>query len=160
MPFVVGSDVLYVCGCALSANNIGHILLETSKKKFSKILSQFKQDPKLQVLLIPIVSSGKGVNITEATHTVFIEPQIVVSYEQQAVGRMYRLGQREPCYVHRFAIDRTVEQNIHKKFNPNKQERTVNNATNKVSNKNQVYLMVALCSFVLHICFLLYVSLC
>lgn len=58
-----------------------------------KNLQLFKTSPTHNVLLMPMSTGSKGLNITEATHVLLVEPSLNIGAELQAIGRIHRLGQ-------------------------------------------------------------------
>ena len=80
-------------GQALQDNNIDHRVLVSDHKKFQANLTEFKSSKEMNVLLLPFHSGSKGLNIIEATHVLLVEPLLNVSTEQQAIGRVHRIGQ-------------------------------------------------------------------
>lgn len=65
-----------------------------------------------QVLLLPIKSAANGLNLTQATHVVLLEPLLQTAEEEQAIGRVHRIGQSRRTWVHRFVVRGTVEEEI------------------------------------------------
>ena len=49
----------------------------------------------------------------EAQHVIMMEPIFDPAVEQQAVGRIHRIGQTQATTVHRFVVEKSVEQNVH-----------------------------------------------
>jgi len=66
----------------------------------------------MQVLLIPVSSGSKGLNIIEASHVILVEPTLNIASELQAIGRVHRIGQTKPTFVHRFYVMKYIVHNI------------------------------------------------
>jgi E3 ubiquitin-protein ligase SHPRH len=81
-----------------------------------KNISEFKSDKNINVLFMPYSYGSNGLNLTEATHVLLVEPTLNKSQEIQAVGRVHRIGQTKPTFVHRFLIRNSIEELVYKMF--------------------------------------------
>jgi hypothetical protein len=52
--------------------------------------------------------------LADAQHVVLVEPLLDPAVEAQAVGRVHRIGQTDTTVVHRFVVEASVEENVHR----------------------------------------------
>ncbi|KAH8702556.1 P-loop containing nucleoside triphosphate hydrolase protein [Talaromyces proteolyticus] len=102
-------------------------LLRLSKTKFSRLdgstagnsrqaaIKAFNRDPNIKIYLISTRAGGLGLNITGANRVIIFDFGFNPTWEEQAVGRAYRLGQHKPVYIYRFLAGGTFEEIIHNK---------------------------------------------
>ena len=69
-------------------------------------------DGKTSICLISTRAGGTGLNLFGANRVVIIDDHFNPMWEQQAIGRAYRIGQRKPVYVYRLTVGGTFEQAI------------------------------------------------
>nr|CAD7423151.1 unnamed protein product [Timema monikensis] len=115
LVFSTWESVLNVLAEALIDNNIAFLRMSSSHRT-QNTLRQFKLssgDQHVTVLLLPVRSGAKGLNLVEATHVILAEPILNPSDELQALGRVHRIGQTRETVVHRFFIHDTIEERIH-----------------------------------------------
>merc|ERR1712100_957050 len=86
------------------------------------VLERFQEstdvnDPR--VMLLSLEHAASGSNLTAANHVLFVHPMnaetvsTAVAYEQQAIGRVRRVGQaRSEVHVWRFITCQTVEEHV------------------------------------------------
>ena len=58
-------------------------------------------------------SGARGLNLTEATHVLFVEPQLNIAEEAQAVARVHRIGQTAETHIYRFIVRHSVEETMY-----------------------------------------------
>ncbi|OAX83009.1 hypothetical protein ACJ72_02640 [Emergomyces africanus] len=73
----------------------------------------FNSTSDTQVYLISTRAGGLGLNIPGANRVIIFDFQFNPTWEEQAVGRAYRLGQLKPVYVYRFLAGGTYEDIMH-----------------------------------------------
>ncbi|KAK5241320.1 hypothetical protein LTR16_009505, partial [Cryomyces antarcticus] len=67
------------------------------------------------VFLISTRAGGLGLNIPGANRVVIFDFGFNPTWEEQAIGRAYRIGQTKPVFVYRFVAGGTFEANIYNK---------------------------------------------
>ena len=78
----------------------------------AKALRDFQQDPPTTIFLLSIRSGAVGINLTQANRVFLMEPAMNPALEDQAVGRVYRLGQRKSVQVIRMCIQDSIESRL------------------------------------------------
>ena len=97
--------------------------LEKSGRTFSRIDGKIKPSSRQQltkafntgmveVFLISTKSGGQGLNMFGANRVVILDDNFNPMYEEQAVGRAYRLGQLKPVFVYYLTVAGTFEEAI------------------------------------------------
>ncbi|KAI9472360.1 MAG: SNF2 family N-terminal domain-containing protein [Benjaminiella poitrasii] len=77
-----------------------------------KSLRQFKEDSNRTVMLISLKCGSLGLNLTTANRVILMDIWWNPAVEEQAIDRVYRIGQRLPVYVTRLLIDNSIELKI------------------------------------------------
>ncbi|XP_072221237.1 E3 ubiquitin-protein ligase SHPRH [Leuresthes tenuis] len=111
LVFSTWQSVLDIIAKALFDNNMEFSQIN-GIHKFQENLSSFKYDKKINILLLPLHTGSNGLNIIEATHVLLVEPILNPAHELQAIGRVHRIGQTKPTFVHRFLIKSTIEERM------------------------------------------------
>ncbi|XP_059615593.1 E3 ubiquitin-protein ligase SHPRH [Phlebotomus argentipes] len=105
--------ILSVLKSALEENGVKYVSAKCSK--FNQAIKEFKdQSLGITCLLLPLAYGSKGLNLVEATHVILLEPILNPGEEKQAIGRVHRIGQTKPTFVHRFIVLGTIEETIYK----------------------------------------------
>ncbi|KAM3718745.1 E3 ubiquitin-protein ligase SHPRH [Dirofilaria immitis] len=98
----------------LSENDINfRNFLGTNRQK---ILADFRLRPEIELLVMPMSSGARGLNLTAANNIIFVEPQMDISQIAQAIGRIDRIGQKKEMVVHHFVVYGSIEEQIHYKY--------------------------------------------
>ncbi|XP_077395210.1 E3 ubiquitin-protein ligase SHPRH isoform X2 [Festucalex cinctus] len=111
LVFSTWQSVLDIIAKALFDNNMEFSQIN-GIQKFQENLSSFKYEKNINILLLPLHTGSNGLNIIEATHVLLVEPILNPAHELQAIGRVHRIGQTKPTFVHRFLIKSTIEERM------------------------------------------------
>ncbi|KAI3323069.1 hypothetical protein HD806DRAFT_535561 [Xylariaceae sp. AK1471] len=86
--------------------------IPSSQRK--KVLAKFHDDPSVRVLLMTIGTGAVGLNnLSVANRVHILEPQWNPSVEDQAIGRVVRLGQGKKVSVLRYIMEKSIEEVSH-----------------------------------------------
>jgi SNF2 family DNA or RNA helicase len=80
----------------------------------AQILQQFQNDDHVNVLLMTIQSGGVGLDLTVANNCIILDPCWNNAIENQAIDRIYRIGQHKPVQVHQLYINDSIETWVNK----------------------------------------------
>jgi SWI/SNF-related matrix-associated actin-dependent regulator of chromatin subfamily A3 len=83
-----------------------------SAEKRTSAMLQFQQDPNIQVILVSITCGGAGLDLTAASRAYLLEPQWNPMIEEQAMCRIYRIGQKKAVTTIRYRIRDSFEENV------------------------------------------------
>ncbi len=88
----------------------GVITGETDAVKRQTLIDGFADAPDGSILVCQIQAGGTGLNIQSASIVIFCEPQIKPSLENQAISRVYRMGQVRNVLVYRLLCEGSVDE--------------------------------------------------
>ncbi|PRP75571.1 hypothetical protein PROFUN_15682 [Planoprotostelium fungivorum] len=83
-----------------------------SHQRRTEAISLFKSKTGPSVFLLSLKAGGVGLNLTEANRVFICDPWWNPAIEQQAIDRVYRIGQRRAVAVTRFVVESSIEEKI------------------------------------------------
>ncbi|KAJ1391811.1 SNF2-related, N-terminal domain [Sesbania bispinosa] len=91
----------------LRSRGIGYLRFEgkLSQKQREKVLKEFNETSEKRVLLMSLRAGGVGLNLTAASN-------VFLMFEEQAIMRIHRIGQKRRVIVRRFIVKDTVEDRL------------------------------------------------
>lgn len=96
----------------LVKENIPYSMLTGQTRDREKQVETFKQESDRQVFLISLKAGGVGLNLVEASYVFLLDPWWNPAAENQAMDRIYRIGQKNPVTIYKFITAGTVEEKI------------------------------------------------
>lgn len=81
-------------------------------KNKEELLTKFKTSNTIRALFMTYKVGSEGLNLTEATHCIFIEPWWTNSVHSQAKSRLWRTGQTKEVHVYTVIVSDTIEEKI------------------------------------------------
>ncbi|KAF2141618.1 uncharacterized protein K452DRAFT_298308 [Aplosporella prunicola CBS 121167] len=109
---------LDIVGDLLRDNNIPYFRVDGSLSSSARksVLSEFQISTDTTVLLMTLGTGAVGLNsLSVADRLHILEPQWNPSVENQAIGRVLRLGQKNAVTIVRYIVNNTVEKNVQKR---------------------------------------------
>ncbi|MDE0826117.1 MAG: DEAD/DEAH box helicase [Akkermansiaceae bacterium] len=95
----------------LNQREIPYLILTGSSKDRGALVDEF-QTGKIPLFLISLKAGGTGLNLTAADTVIHYDPWWNPAAEAQATDRAYRIGQKNPVFVHKLICSGTVEERI------------------------------------------------
>jgi len=94
--------------------NISYAYLDgqTNIKQREAMVNRFQNEPDLRVFLISLKAGGTGLNLTAADYVYILDPWWNPAVENQAIDRIYRIGQTKNVFAYRMICKNTIEEKI------------------------------------------------
>lgn len=96
----------------LDRENIGFVTLYGNTLDRSVSVNLFQKDKTITAFLISLKAGGVGLNLTEADRIILLDDWWNPAVEDQAMGRVHRIGQKNKVLVLRLICKDTVEEKI------------------------------------------------
>ena len=112
LVFSQWNDVLTLLETAMTQENISCLNMMSAKTR-GDIADEFKHDDS-NVLFLNLRAQSSGLTVTEASHVILVEPTLDKKSEQQAKGRVHRIGQTKPTWTHYYIVKGSIEEEIWK----------------------------------------------
>ncbi|MCP9762200.1 DEAD/DEAH box helicase [Lacihabitans soyangensis] len=97
---------------SLVARNINFEYLTGQTKNRAEKVKNFQENPDVRVFLISLKAGGVGLNLTEADYVYLVDPWWNPAVENQAIDRVYRIGQKNKVIAVRLICPNTIEEKM------------------------------------------------
>ena len=94
------------------AEGISYSMLTGSSVHREQIIRQFQDDPKNYFFLISLKAGGTGLNLTQASYVMLLDPWWNPAAELQAINRAHRIGQDKKVIAYKFITEDTIEEKM------------------------------------------------
>ena len=111
-------SLLRKVGDVLTEHGIRNVFCRGNVWARDKAIREFNANDSIKVIMLSSESAASGTNLTKASKVILLDP-VSGNYEHrrntewQAIGRAYRLGQKNSVEVVRFIVKDTVEEEIY-----------------------------------------------
>ncbi|MGB6221450.1 DEAD/DEAH box helicase, partial [Haloferula sp.] len=106
------TSMLDLIAAHLQQRKIRYLMLTGASKNRGELVEKFQQG-EIPLFLISLKAGGTGLNLTAADTVIHYDPWWNPAAEAQATDRAYRIGQKNPVFVHKLICQGTVEERIH-----------------------------------------------
>ncbi|KAK4167647.1 SNF2 family N-terminal domain-containing protein [Cladorrhinum sp. PSN259] len=84
--------------------------MQTQKKSHS--IKAFREDPEIKVMLMSVQCGALGLNLTAANRAIVVDHWWHKCMENQAFGRIHRIGQEKEVYTAKIVVNDTIDDKI------------------------------------------------
>lgn len=102
----------YIKKC-LERRSISFCYLDGKSENREEIVQQFQTNTQIKAFLISLKAGGFGLNLTSADYCFLMDPWWNRAIENQAIDRIYRIGQYRSVFIYKYIIKGTIEEKMH-----------------------------------------------
>ena len=103
---------LQLFSCWFNDQGIPFSMLTGASVHREQIINNFRNDNRSQFFLISLKAGGTGLNLTEASYIMLLDPWWNPATELQAINRAHRIGQEHKVIAYKFISKDTIEEKI------------------------------------------------
>ncbi len=107
--FIAGIEIT---GEKLEEQGIEYAVMTGSTRDREAVVKRFQNTDKCKVLLMTLKTGGVGLNLTAADTVFIFEPWWNKAAEEQAINRLYRIGQKNNVNSYSLIVRGTIEEKI------------------------------------------------
>ncbi|KAK8160923.1 SNF2 family N-terminal domain-containing protein, partial [Phyllosticta citrichinensis] len=75
-------------------------------------IKRFAEKPEIKIMLASLKCGGIGLNLTMANHVISVDSWWNLGLEQQAFGRVFRIGQNRACSLTKLTVQGTIDEEM------------------------------------------------
>ena len=96
------------------AEEIGynHLIMTGATRNREELVKKFQEDKNISLFLMTLKVGGVGLNLTSADYVFIVDPWWNVAAENQAIDRVYRIGQKNKVFSYKLITKGTIEEKI------------------------------------------------
>ena len=96
----------------LSKLKSDYLYMDGTTKNRKQLIDRFNNDSRIRLFLASLKVGGVGINLTSADTVILTDPWWNPAVENQAIGRIHRLGQQKKSIIYRLISQDSIEQKI------------------------------------------------
>lgn len=108
------TSMLALINKKIKEKNWSFVYLDGSTQNREKIVTQFQEDPSIQLFLISLKAGGIGLNLTAADYVFLYDPWWNNAVENQAIDRAHRIGRHDTVIAKRYIMTESIEEKMMK----------------------------------------------